>query len=90
MELSKLVFKKEQFRLALVNATKCFNEVYQRNHGCAGDCSGNCTGMCAAGCAGCCFDTCESMCVDNCATSTTSGFDKYWLLINKYILLLLT
>ena len=34
MERSKLIFKKEQLRQALVGATECFNDVYCYNYGC--------------------------------------------------------
>ena len=65
MELSKLIFKKEQFRLALVGVTECFNDVYRYNYGCEGDCSGCCEGMCTESCAGCCDDMCAVGCTDS-------------------------
>lgn len=49
MDLTKLVFKKEQLRLELVSITECLNDVYRCNYGCEGNCEGNCVEQCDGG-----------------------------------------
>lgn len=67
MERSKLTFKKEQLRLALVGATEYFNDVYCYNYGCEGDCSGSCLG--------CCADACTDKCTGSCSGSCEGGYE---------------
>ena len=73
MDLTKLIFKREQFRLALANVTESFNDAYRCNYGCEDSCSGSCEGCCADGCAGCCDDTCGGTCDYTCDTSCAIG-----------------
>lgn len=47
MDLTKLIFNKEQFRSVLANVTDCFNDAYRYNYGFEGDCAGSCEGCCA-------------------------------------------
>ena len=50
MDLTKLIFKREQLRLALANVTECFKDAYRYNYGCEGDCSGTGQGGCDDSC----------------------------------------
>lgn len=58
MDLTKLIFKKEQLRLAIANINDCFNDVHRHNFGCEGGCAGSCEG--------CCADTCVNDCYADC------------------------
>lgn len=81
MDLTKLIFKREQFRLALANVTECFNDAYRFNFGCedgcsagcANNCSGTCDDLCAVGCTGCCGGNCDGTCDYTCDTSCAIG-----------------
>lgn len=81
MDLTKLIFKREQLRLALANVTECFKDAYRYNYGCEGDCSGtgqggcddSCYGCCSDTCAGDCYGICEGNCEGNCVEQCDGG-----------------
>lgn len=73
MDLTKLIFKKEQFRFALASVTECFNDVNRYNYGCEGDCTGSCEGLCADHCIAECNGTCEGSCEGNCIEQCDGG-----------------
>ena len=81
MDLTKLIFKKEQLRLAIANINDSFNDVHRHNFGCEGDCSGtgqggcddSCYGCCSDTCAGDCYGTCEGNCEGNCIEQCDGG-----------------
>ena len=60
MDLTKLIFKREQFRFALANVTECFNDAYRCNYGCEDSCSGG---------------TCDYTCDTSCAIGTTNEYN---------------
>lgn len=73
MDLTKLIFKREQLRLALANVTECLNDTCRFNYGCEGNCTGThsgccetCEAMCAGGCHNACTDECTGDCSGSC------------------------
>ena len=52
-DLSKLLQKKQELRLALAGNIGDYSDAFRDCYGCESTCSGTCNGMCAVGCTGC-------------------------------------